>query len=92
MGSRVSRSTSLTSSHIMSVYHCSSRPLSRTSFCDLSKRQASTPLKIDILGVHKSAQRSKRLPREEVGFASLWVRLAKIVMVAGCDTDILKVL
>ena len=77
MGSRVSRSTSLTSSHTMSVHDSSNRPVARTSFCNFGKRQASTSLKIDILRIDKGAQRSKGLPREEVGLASLYIRLER---------------
>ena len=42
-----------------------------TSFCNLGKREACASLKVDIIGVNKCAECSKRLATEEVCFGSL---------------------
>ena len=92
MGSRVSRSTSLTSSRTMSVSYRDVETLARTSFRNLGEGQARTPLEIDIFRVNESAQRPKGLAREEVGLASLSVGSAETVKVRGSDAYILEIL
>lgn len=53
---------------------CHAATVSRTSFSNLGKGQAGTPLQIDIVRVYKSAEGSKGFAGEEVDFSSLYLR------------------
>lgn len=55
----------------------------RTSFRDLGKGQARAALQVDIVRVDESAQGSKGLAREEIGFRALRPRSAPIGIHGG---------
>lgn len=65
-----------------------SYPTQRTSFRDLSKRQAGTTLKVDVLAVDEGAERIQRLARKEVGLGSLQtiVTVSKQVCEKRCSS------
>jgi hypothetical protein len=72
MGSRAWRSTSLTSGRYQRCAIAVRKKHGlRTSFCDLRKCQAGTPLQVNVIGVDKGAQSPQRLAGEEVGVGSL---------------------
>lgn len=71
IGSKVSRSTSLTSVPVSQHVLVQVESGSSTSFCYLSEGQTRGPLQINIVGIHKGAQCPKGFAGEEVGLGSL---------------------
>jgi hypothetical protein len=51
-----------------------------TSLRDFGKRQASTPLQINIVGIYQGAQGSKRFAREKVGLGALKKSISQLAI------------